>query len=99
MKTALKTLILSTATLLALTLSAVAEPPAKEQGQIEQGATQITETLEVRQQPRQPLVVQEDVADQELEVEKGQERPRGRSRTDQPGAGSLEKPLLEVHGF
>ena len=101
MQNIIKNLVVVTLALATLTLSAVAQPQAKEDrpSPVEKPATTvIVETLQQREASQQPLVTQEDV-DQES-VKELQERPRGESRSERDKASrSFEKPLLEVHGF
>ncbi len=104
MRNTLNNLILSTLALAALTLTAVAEPASSpspsgsSRGDSNAPINTVIETLEARPAPEQPLIVQEDI-DKDRAAEQTN-RPRGESRTARDKASrSLEKPLLEVHGF
>lgn len=99
MQNTLKILILSSLALVALSLPSIAEPQAPQTSTIDLPVNTVVETLEVKEAPRQPLIVQEDV-DRDQQQAKTPERPRGESRTNRDqDSRRVEKPLLEVHGF
>jgi TolA-binding protein len=99
MQNTIKSLVISTVTLVALSLTAVAQPPNQDKAQApsEQSVTTVVESRQGQEAPAQPLVTQEDRL---LRTAETPDRPRGESRTmrDQKSR-AVEKPLLEVHGF
>jgi hypothetical protein len=99
-----KSILLSALAVGLLSLSAVADPVNPEtnpnsNAQVENASEAITEVLQLRQTPARPLMGQQDVATQQLQVQEGPERPHGRSRIEPTRPGTFEKPLLEIHGF
>lgn len=97
MKNTIQTVLMTSLTIAALSLSSWAQQNPQEPLADEQPVTTVIESLSTQPAPERPLITQQDVEKSAAELP---DRPRGESRTERDERSrKVEKPLLEVKGF